>query len=231
VAVGDFDGRHYANGQPILDLVTTVANGVNVSLGNGDGTFQSPVFYRLPIPPIPPITFVNAELPLAVGDFNGDGNLDIAVMCDGYTVSELLGNGNGTYRSGYSDLVSDDFQIAAADFTGDGRPDIVTNTGQILSPAPPDFSLSNASIVAQQPAGTLVGTFSTPNDDPNESFTYQLVNGTGGADNADFTIDAQGNLKTTANLDDETRSSYSIRVRSMDAAGMISEGVFTINML
>src|SRR5262249_22530198 len=113
----------------------------------------------------------------------------------------------------------------------DGRSEIVTTNGQILFARPPDFSLSNASVAEQQPAGTLVGTFSTPNDDPNESFTYQLISGTGGADNADFTIDDQGNLKTTASFDFATRSSYSIFVQSTDAAGQTSEEVFTIQVL
>jgi hypothetical protein len=226
VAVADFDGRHDANGQPILDLVTTVDDGVNVSLGNGDGTFQNPVFYRLTIPP----DNNPWAQPLAVGDFNGDGNLDIAVGCRGGTVSVLLGNGDGTFQSPYSDQVSDSSRIAAADFTGDGRSEIVTASGQILSSSP-DFSLSNASVAEQQPAGTLVGTFNTPNGDPNNFFTYTFVGGTGGADNAAFTIDAQGNLHTAASFDYATKSSYSIRVRSTDIVGEISEGVFTIGVL
>src|SRR5262249_30473012 len=145
VAIGDFDGRHYNSGQPILDLVTTVANGVNVSLGNDDGTFQNPVFYCLPVPPRVPIDVVTPK-PL-VADFNGDGNLDIAVSCGSAFVSVLLGNGDGTFRSGYSDVVSDNSNMATADFTGDGRSEIVTNSGQILFARPPDFSLSNASLV------------------------------------------------------------------------------------
>jgi hypothetical protein len=224
--VGDFDGRHYANGQPILDLVWTVGDGVNVSLGNGDGTFQTPVFHRLTLPP----DSSTWGQPVAVGDFNGDGNLDIAVSSVGGTVSVLLGNGDGTFQGPYCDQVSDSSHIAAGDFTDDGRSGIVTFSGQILLSSP-DFSLSNASVVEQQPAGTLVGTFNTPNADPNNFFTYTFVSGTGGDDNADFTIDAQGNLHTAAGFDYGTKSSYSIRVRSTDIVGQISEGVFTINVL
>ena len=41
-----------------------------------------------------------------MGDFNGDGKIDLAVANEGSnTVSVLLGNGNGTFRTG-SDLHS-----------------------------------------------------------------------------------------------------------------------------
>jgi hypothetical protein len=231
VAVADFDGRRYANGQPILDLVTTVGNGVNVSLGNGDGTFQSPVFYPLPVPTMRATELTSS--PLAVGDFNGDGKLDIAVgnkVGGQDSVSLLLGNGDGTFQRPYVDQAFHSVQLAAAHFTGDGRPGIVSAGGDLLLPAPPDFSLSNARVAEHQPAGTVVGTFNTPTDDPNNSFTYQFVSGTGGADNAAFTLDAQGHLKTAATFDYWTKSSYSIRVRSTDVVGDISEGVFTIRV-
>ena len=43
---------------------------VNVLLGNGDGTFQAPLAYAL----------ASITASLAVGDFNGDGHLDIAAV-------------------------------------------------------------------------------------------------------------------------------------------------------
>jgi hypothetical protein len=230
VAVADFDGRRYPNGQPILDLVTAVGNGVNVSLGNGDGTFQSPVFYPLSVPIINGYVTVFRTSPLVVGDFNGDGKLDIAVGTIG-GVRLLLGNGDGTFQRQFGDNALNSFSLAAADVTGGGRSELVTAGGAILFAAPPQFSLSSASVAEHQPAGTVVGTFNTPNDDPNESFTYQFVSGTGGADNAAFTIDPQGHLHTAAGFDFATRSSYSIRVRSTDVVGQISEGVFTIQVL
>lgn len=76
------------NADGVLDLVVSVvseilSNGsISVLLGNGDGTFQRHVDYR-----------IGTVGQLAVGDFNGDGNLDVAVANTGTTVSILLGSG------------------------------------------------------------------------------------------------------------------------------------------
>jgi len=67
LALGDF------NGDGKIDLVTanTYSNNVSVLFGNGDGTFQASVDY-------PSGSFPQPQS-LAVGDFNGDGRLDLAV--------------------------------------------------------------------------------------------------------------------------------------------------------
>ena len=97
-----------------------------------------------------------------------------------------------------------------------------------LDQAPTDIALSPGSVAENQPAGTTVGAFSTIDPDTGDTFTYTLVGGA--ADNASFTIDAGGNLKTAASFDFEARSSYSIRVRSTDAGGLSVEKVFTISV-
>src|SRR5262249_40176527 len=80
------------------------------------------------------------------------------------------------------------------------------------------------------PAGTVVGAFSTTDPDSGDTFTYSLVSGTGSTDNASFTIDASGNLKTAASFNFEAKNSYSIRVKSTDAGGLTTENVFTISV-
>ena len=98
-----------------------------------------------------------------------------------------------------------------------------------IGSTPTDIGLSPSSVTENQPIGTMVGTFSTADANIVDAFTYSLVSGTGGDDNASFTISG-GTLQTAAIFDYETKSSYSIRVRTMDQDGLWFERVFTISV-
>jgi hypothetical protein len=121
VTAGDF------NGDGKLDLAIAgdaVSNtGVDVWLGNGDGTFQ------------PPMGFSTAESPYSAitGDFNQDGKLDLAVRCVGNDVvgdiSVLFGNGDGTFQNHVDYPTSAGEEIAEADLNGDGILDFATPGG------------------------------------------------------------------------------------------------------
>ncbi len=67
---------------------------------------------------------------IASGDFNADGNLDLAVVNQGdNTVSIFLGNGDGTFKPGVTYATgTKPAGIAVADFNSDARPDLaITN--------------------------------------------------------------------------------------------------------
>jgi hypothetical protein len=109
------------NGDGNLDIVSVDddqnngSSAVSVLLGNGDGTFQSHVDYPLP-------DFAAAGV---LGDFNGDGKLDLAVSIDDGFVSILLGNGDGTFQQ-HEDFAMPIYGtgLTAGDFNGDGKLDV-----------------------------------------------------------------------------------------------------------
>jgi hypothetical protein len=120
IAVGDFnaDGR--------IDLAVTFFNSgvgggpgdVEVFLGNGDGTLQSPIVY--------PLSNLGSSHPngLAVGDFNRDGKLDLIVSDNLNAVAFLLGNGDGSFQAPTTFSAAGG-QLATADLNGDGKADLI----------------------------------------------------------------------------------------------------------
>jgi hypothetical protein len=101
-------------------------NGVIVCLGKGDGTFGDPVVYDQGIQH----NFVLA------GDFNNDGNLDLAASDQG-GISILLGNGDGTFQNGIPTALNEAFPtFVLGDFNNDGNLDIAANVGTTVSVLP-----------------------------------------------------------------------------------------------
>jgi hypothetical protein len=98
-----------------------------------------------------------------------------------------------------------------------------------VNETPTDITLSTMSVAENQASGTTVGSFATIDPDAGDTFTYTLVSGTGSTDNASFSI-AGGVLQTAASFNFESKSSYSIRVRSTDAGGLWVEQTFTISV-
>jgi hypothetical protein len=79
----------------------------------------------------------NTPAAVAVGDFNGDGNRDLAIVNQAQnTVSILLGNGDGTFAA-HADFPTGNTPVAVAtgDFNGDGKLDlaVVNKLGNSVS--------------------------------------------------------------------------------------------------
>lgn len=94
--------------------------------GNGNGTFTPLKAY--PGPGIP--------YAISTGDFNGDGNSDLAIGFLAHKgtagiVSTLLGNGDGTFGNAHDVQTARKVdQLVVGDFNGDGKLDVAVTTGQ-----------------------------------------------------------------------------------------------------
>ena len=116
LTTGDFNG----DGIPDLAVSNGEVSGqtVNVMLGNGDGTFQSPVPYQV----------LDGPMGIASGDFNADGKLDLAVACftrPNQGVSVLVGNGDGSFQAQQPYPIGiAPIAVAVGDFNSDGAPDL-----------------------------------------------------------------------------------------------------------
>jgi hypothetical protein len=120
VAAGDFNG----DGKLDLAVANFYSANVSVLLGNGNGTFQPLAFRTLP-PGLHPSS-------IALGDFNADGRLDLAVGKSlGTNVSVLLGNGDGTFQDAVDYPTGNvPYWVTVGDFNGDGKLDLaVANEG------------------------------------------------------------------------------------------------------
>ena len=112
--VGDFNGDGKADVALAVTGNTSETASVNVFLGNGDGTFQSPES----------VSPGGLPLFLAVGDFNGDGKLDLASANMDGQATVLLGNGDGTLQPPLMVGSVGAHSVAVGDFNGDGKADL-----------------------------------------------------------------------------------------------------------
>ena len=113
----------------------------------------------------------NESFTVAVGDFNHDGKLDVAVVGD--YLSIFLGNGDGTFKPPVN-YVGPFYSIAVADFNNDGNLDVVV--------AP---YANNISVFL----GNGDGTFQAPINSPTTSYLVSLAVGDF---NGDHEIDIAG---------------------------------------
>jgi|TARA_Y100000310_G_scaffold175913_1_gene176034 hypothetical protein len=117
--------------------------------------------------------------------------------------------------------------------TDDGRGGVLEQALTInvdeIPVAPTDMSLSSLTIDENLSIGTVVGTFSTTDENAGNTHTYTLVSGAGDGDNASFSIDGS-DLLSGEMFDFETKSSYNIRVRTTDSDLLTYEEAFVISI-
>jgi hypothetical protein len=157
LVVADVNG----DGRPDIIVATGggEANGdgaAAILLGNGDGTFQPPVYCD---------AGADYAYDIAVGDFNGDGKPDLVLTdCSPITGSDcglfsiLLGNGDGTFKPAvtYNSGGVGAWSVAVGDLNGDGKADLVIGNLCANASCP-----KNAGVVAVL-LGTGDGTFQPP---------------------------------------------------------------------
>jgi len=95
-----------------------------------------------------------------------------------------------------------------------------------VNEAPTNLTLNDTTIKEGLPVGSLVGKFTTTDEDFNSTHAYSLVTGLGDTDNALFSITT--NSLTTAATYSFTNQTYSIRVRTTDNGGLFYEKVCII---
>jgi hypothetical protein len=98
-----------------------------------------------------------------------------------------------------------------------------------VNQAPTALTLTGNTVDEELFANNLVGTFSSTDPNAGDAFTYSLVSGTGSTDNNAFLI-VGNQLRSAISFDFESKSSYSIRVRTTDIGGLFVESTFTINV-
>lgn len=148
---GTLLGARDVNGDGKLDLVFDDSNGFTVCLGLGGGQFGPPLTYSAP-------RWDPAGS--AMGDFNGDGMLDIITSLYNTGTSQsvylLRGFSIGTFEGAEGiDVGSIPSTIATADLNHDGVPDLVarTNSGSFVYLSQADGTYSSTSdtfILAEQ---------------------------------------------------------------------------------
>jgi hypothetical protein len=116
IVAADFNG----DGKDDLAVADPNENQVVIAFSNGVGSFATQAPISVPDP-----------LKIVAADFNGDGHTDLAIL-SGQSPNVLyvaLNNGNGTFAApvaySFGSGVASIKDIAAADFNGDGRADLV----------------------------------------------------------------------------------------------------------
>jgi len=152
-------------------------NSVTILLGKGDGTFMPPSSS--------PVSVGAGPTALAMGDFTGDGKLDLAVAnSTDNTLTILLGPGDGTFTPVSSPpATGTPFGLAIGDFNGDGKLDL----------AVANFDFNTVTILL----GSGDGTFAPASSPPATAGPALVVGDFNGDGKLDLAVTNRGNSALT----------------------------------
>lgn len=206
------------------DLVLTVVN-----------TNDSPIDLVLSASALDENSVVGTNLAsLSTSDVDaGDTFTYTLVSGEGDTNNDLFEISNGSLvTKGEIDFESNatlSVRVQTEDAAGARFSKIFTITVNDVNEAPTALDLSTLSIAENAGADVEIGTLSSTDADANDSFSYTLVNGTGDDDNSSFEI-SNGGLVAKSSFNFESKSSYSVRLKTEDAGGLSYEEALTINV-
>ena len=164
---------------------------------------------KLSTDPDPAFTFSYAGL-LGV---DTSAEIDTAPTCN----VPVPHSGGGTYDIVCSGGVDNNYNFSYVNGT--------LTVSAVFSP-PTDIAMSDSNIDENLPIGTVVGTFSSTDPDPGDTFTYGFC---GGTNDASFTIDGDS-LKSAAVFNWTAKQTYSVCISSTDNHGLTLNETFVISV-
>ena len=200
------------------DGATDVARDTVIDINFSESISATNTAFTIECPTGTPKTFSQSSSPATTITLTPSANLPAGTVCTVTVIANQISD---------TDAVDPPDNMAA---------NYVFSFTTKANTAPTDIQLSNSSIAENQPSGTDVGTLTTTDPDVGDTHTYTLENtGCGGGpfpDNSSFQIGGAGNdkVQSAASFDFETKSSYTICVRSTDSGALSFDKQFTISI-
>ncbi len=118
-------------------------------------------------------------------------------------------------------------RIRTSDAAGASYSKVFSITVNNVNEIPTAITSSSLTIAENAGADAEIGTLSTTDPDNGDTFVYSLVAGSGDTDNSGFSI-SNGKIVAKNSFNFESKSSYSVRVKTQDAGGLSYEEALTI---
>jgi Ca2+-binding RTX toxin-like protein len=229
------------SGTPPQDFNGTIGLTVTAS----DGSFQVSARFVLTVDGTPDAPVVlnpiadQASAEDALWTFTVPANAFLDIDGDALSYSAALGNGDplpawlsfdGLTRT-FSGTPPQDFngdielEVTASDGTASAS-DIFKLSVTPVGDGPSDIALAGSTVAENSAVGTVVGVLSASDPDSGETFTFSLVDDSGGR----FGVSGSNFVVAGGVLDYEQATSYDVTVRVTDSTNNTRDEVFTISL-